>query len=107
MVLHINQLTSRRPYLLADYVIDLRQDALEGQLDVGALQGAGLDEAEPLLLAELLRVLRRDAPQMPEERDTSCQCSPLSLKMTATQPTMPCKGGEVDFPEAQGRCEQG
>ena len=54
--------------LLADYVVDLGQDALEGQLHVGALQGAGLNEAEALLLAKLLRVLRCDAPQMPGER---------------------------------------
>ena len=52
-------------HLLADYVVDLGQDALERQLHVGALEGTGLDEAEALLLAELLRVLRRDAPQMP------------------------------------------
>ncbi len=46
-------------------MVDLGQDALEGQLHVGALQRGGLDEAEALLLAELLRVLRRDAPQVP------------------------------------------
>ena len=46
-------------------VVDLGEDALEGKLDVGRLQGGGLDERQPLLLAELLRVVRVHAPQVP------------------------------------------
>ena len=46
-------------------VVDLGEDALEGELDVGRLQGGGLDEGQPLLLAELLRIVRVHAPQVP------------------------------------------
>ncbi len=64
-VLYVTWAAPRCTHLLADYVVDLGQDALESQLHVGALQSRGLDKAEALLLAELLRVLRRDAPQVP------------------------------------------
>lgn len=41
--------------LLADNVVDLCQDLLEGLLHIGALQGTGLNEGEALLFAEGLQ----------------------------------------------------
>ena len=46
-------------------VVNLGEDALEGELDIGRLQGGGLDKGQALLLAKLLRVVRVHAPQVP------------------------------------------
>lgn len=75
----------RRGKLSTHDVVDFGEDALESELDVGRLQGGGLDEGEALLLAELLRVVRLHAPQVPARADTHARSSP---KQTAKQ-TLP------------------
>lgn len=58
-------MTGQHREVSAHDVVNLGEDALEGELDIGRLQGGGLDEGQALLLAKLLRVVRVHAPQVP------------------------------------------
>ena len=52
--------------LLAHYLVNLRENVLKGFFYVGGVERACLDEAEGLVLAKRLCVLRLDTPQVPQ-----------------------------------------